>query len=154
MKRKHFYLFALWLPLVSLVLISLGESLLRRYDWHYSEMSVFVLLSGTMGAIQYLLFAAAVTWRFARVDAEFMKRLSWVMPVMFFPVCTIGLWIFLMAISINASSEQVRTHFVTADTIHSFCILFGMYTMMAAYLYVGMIHAIMFLLNKLQLLED
>lgn len=154
MKRRHFYLFALWLPLVSLVFISLGESVLSHYSWHYSDVSVFVLLAGTMGAIQYLLFAAAVTWRFARADTRFLRRLAWVMPIMFFPVCTVGLWLFLIALSVNASTEQVRLHFVTADTIHTFCILFGMYTMMAGYVYVCMIQAIQFGLTKMHLLED
>ncbi len=155
MKLRRFYAFALWLPLILLVAVSIGEAALRQLMAH--EMSAatgYVLLFGVMGGIQYLLFTAAVTWRFARMDEAFLKRISWVMPIMFFPVCIVGLWIFFEVALLHASQALTVSPERGQQDVLAFCIRLGMYAVLVGYAYVVCVHASARGLRHMGLLEE
>ncbi len=155
MKRRNLYLLALWLPLMLVVLISVGEASLEHFWWHsMSTATGYFLLSGMMGGIQYLLFAAAITWRFATMDVDFLTRISWVVPLMFFPICFVGLFIFFQLAEMHAHHEQaLATERVQQDML-AFCIRLGMYSVLGGYVYVGIMHLLAGLLSRLDLLEE
>ena len=155
MTRRNLYVFALWFPLMLLVAISIGEALLKKAGWHQmSPAAGYLLLSGAMGGIQYLLFAAAITWRFARMDVDFLQRLSWVLPIMFFPLCILGLWVFFeTSLMHNRQALTADPKQVQQDML-AFCIRLGMYSGAAGYAYVAFTHALVRGLSSMGLLLE
>lgn len=155
MTYRHLYVFALWLPLMLLVLISVGEAMLKQFGWHeMSSATGYFILSGVMGGIQYLLFAAAITWRFASMDEDFLRRVSWAMPMIFFPICFVGLWVFFQLAHKHAIQEQVLSVEHVQQDILAFCIRLGVYSVLGGYVYVGCTHGLAWALNKCGLMED
>lgn len=155
MTRAHLFLFGLWLPLMVIAIVSIGEALLKQLWWHeMSRATGYLLLGGMMGGIQYLLFAAVVTLKFHRMDADFLARLSWVMPIMFFPICFVGLWVFFQLAELAANREQYFTAQTIQDSILATSVRFAAYGVAGSYLYVACIHGLGKLLKWLGLMRE
>lgn len=155
MRWARLYLYALWLPLVLIAVISIGEAILKNFWWHQmSRATGYFLLSGMMCGIQYLLFAAFATWRFHRMDARFLSRLSWVMPVMFFPLCFVGIWVFFQWAEMHANRAQYYTTQEEQDSILNSSIMLGTYCVFGSYLYVSIVHLVGWFLDKCGLMEE
>lgn len=155
MTRRNFYIVALWLPLVWPVLISLGELFLRQFMWHQmSKLSGLILISGLFGGIQYLLFAAALSYYFARRDIGSVSRVVWALPAVFAPVCSLGLWLFFSMVTMRASRMQVRTADASAVDIVAVCVDVAIFALLAGYAYVLLIKSLLWLLERLDYLED
>lgn len=155
MTRPHLYLFGLWLPVLVLAIISVGEAILKNFWWHeMSRATGYFLLGGMMGGIQYLLFAAAVTWRFHRMETQFLSRISWVMPIMFFPVCFVGLFCFFQLAEVLANKDNYYTDQAQQQGILGASVRLGTITVACTYVYVACIHALGFLLEKCGLMRD
>lgn len=156
MTLRHFYIVALWLPLLWPLLICIGELFLRQFMWHQmSQISGLILISGVFGGIQYLLFAAAISYYFANHDMDRVKRLTWILPGVFSIVCSIGLWLFFSMITMRASQTQVRA----SDTATPFdlvdvCTDVALASVLAGYTYVVMIHLVRIALEHFEYLEE
>lgn len=155
MTRRHLYLLSLWLPLMLLVVISISEAILKNFWWHQMSPALgYFLLSGMMGGLQYLLFAAGITWRFARMDIDFLNRMSWVLPIMFFPVCFMGLWVFFQLAEMQALRADIHNNERAQQDILAFCIRLGMYSVAGGYLYVGITHLLASLLIRAGFMQE
>ncbi|MBY0406349.1 MAG: hypothetical protein K2Q01_01555 [Rickettsiales bacterium] len=155
MTRRHLYVIALWLPLLLVVFVSVGETFLEKFWWHeMSSATGYFLLSGMMGGIQYLLFAAAITWRFAGMDEDFLTRISWVMPIMFFPLCIVGLWVFFQLADLSARHDPVYNLEHPKQDLLPFCLKLGMYCVGGCYAYVAAMHLLARTLWRYGILKD
>lgn len=154
MTRRHWYVLCLWFPLILLVVISLGEGILRRFWWHeMTYTSSYILLSGVIGGIQYLLFAAALTLGFAGKPRDVIYRMSWVLPLMFFPVCFVGLWMFQQHAEMHALAQAYITDRTQQDIL-GFCIRLSMYAVGVGYVYVAGSHGLIWLLSRFGLVKE
>jgi|GEM_PF-6729798 len=156
MTRRNFYIVALWLPLIWPVLISLVELFLHHFMWHQmSRLSGMILISGLFGGIQYLMFAAAISYYFARKDMTEARRVSWILPAAFAGVCSVGLWMFFSMLTMRASQTQVRTIDAAPPfDITGLCVDVAIFSLLVGYAYVMLIHALLYLLEKFEYLED
>jgi hypothetical protein len=141
MSRKNLYLFALWLPLIVLAIVSIGEAYLQHYWWHQmSRATGYFLLGGILVGTQYLLFAALITWWFCHMRAGFLKNLSWMLPIMFFPICFCGLWVFFQFAEMQANDLAYYSTQENQDNILRMSIKLGVYSVICSYAYVFMVH--------------
>lgn len=156
MNYRNFYTVALWLPLAWPVLISIGEICLRQMMWHQmSKLSGLILLSGLFGGIQYLMFAAALSYYFSRRPIEGAKRLSWFLPLIFAPVCSLVLWMFFSMITMRASQIQVRAgEAATPFDMVSVSTDVAIFSVLAGYSYVILVHGVRLLLERWDYLRD
>lgn len=153
MNRENLYLFALWLPLIVLAIISIGEAYLKHFWWHQmSRATGYYLLGGMLVGIQYLLFAAMITWWFHKMPASFLRKLSWMLPVMFFPICFVGLWVFFQFAEMQANDLEYYTTDENQENILRTAIRLGVYSVIGSYAYVLAVHAFEGLLQVLGLL--
>ncbi len=155
MTRRGFYTMGLWLPVSWPVIISLGEAFLHAFTWHQmSRVSGLILISGLFGGIQYVLFAALVSFRFAHKEMDAIDRSKWLMPMIFAPICSGGLWLFIKAISIKASQLQVRTAEIAPIDPMSVVWNIFIFVLAIGYCYLIVLHALLFILDKIGFLED
>ncbi|NBO17735.1 MAG: hypothetical protein EBV03_00625 [Proteobacteria bacterium] len=154
MTRRHWYLFALWLPLIVLSIVSIGEALLATFWWHQmSRATGYLILAGMMGGIQYLLFAGFITWKFHGMSSDFLAKLSMVLPLMFFPVCFFGLWVFFQSAELSANKEDYYTDVTVQDSIMAASVKLGVYFVAGCYFYVACVHILGWVLEQLRLIR-
>lgn len=154
MTRRHWYLFTLWLPLIVLSIVSIGEALLTTFWWHQmSRATGYLILAGMMGGIQYLLFAGWVTWKFIAMPADFLAKLSMVLPLMFFPICFVGLWVFFQFAEASANAEHYYTDITVQDSIMAASVKLGVFGVAGCYLYVSGVHFLGWVLEQLRLMR-
>lgn len=152
MTRRSWYLFSLWLPLllpIMLLLISLVFAMLpgqgeNGMGWTFS-IAIFLIFAAAFGGVQYIAFALCVAYWARGKEAWELSKVSWVLPVLFAPVCALGLFIYVVA-----SNDSVKTLYDAVRMVMGFSavsILFG-------YFYVLLIHGLTWALARVGFIKD
>lgn len=155
MTRRGFYTMALWLPVSWPIIISFGEFFLHAFTWHQmSRVSGLILLSGLFGGLQYVLFAALISFRFAHKETDYVSRSVWYLPMVFAPICSAGLWCFLKVVSIQASHMRVRASEAAPVDIFAVTSNIFLFVMVIGYCYVVIIKSLLVLIERVGLVDD
>lgn len=155
MTRRGFYTMALWLPVTWPIIISFGEYFLHAFTWHQmSKVSGIILISGMFGGIQYVLFAAIISFRFARREADYVSRSVWYLPMVFAPICSAGLWLFLKMVTMQASHMRVRASEAAPIDLFSVTSNIFLFVLIIGYCYVLVIKSLLFIIDKIGFVDD
>lgn len=148
MKRKYFYLLALWFPLIVPLLVYVAGGTLSNFS-HHGEMTLsqLILLSGAFGGGQYFLFIVALIPWLARKDARFISRFTWWLPVIFTPVCGALGWLFFAVVDGTEVANSM-------GGIGEMAWFFGAFCLGVGYGYVLLTHLLAFVLCRLNIIRD
>ncbi len=140
MTRKRWYHCSLLIPLVVPLLVMLAAKLTGTFLKSNSLLGWFslaALLQLVLGGFQYVLFVFFVMGWGREKTMKQIERASWVMPLWFWPWCT--LWLLLL------TTFMGRVHFF---------IMIGLFAIPYGYFYVLLAHTLTWLLKKSRLIVD
>jgi hypothetical protein len=86
MKRRTFYWLIIWLPLI-VPIILFGLEVLLKVNLPGALSGI--LFSTIIYGIPYLLFASAISIWARKISTNNVKRISWILPILFLPVMII-----------------------------------------------------------------
>jgi hydrogenase/urease accessory protein HupE len=145
MLRKNWYYALLSLPIVITVLSLLHIKMLPSVtgnvpDASFSYFGAAIGASQLMVMPQYLVFYLGI-WVWSRhKTVEQMRRLTWYLPLLFVPVCAVGLGIYALYKGVPFAE--------LFNTIFGSMILFSPFIVFYGYIYVMFAHLLTWIFKK------
>ncbi len=171
MSLKRWYTIMLFLPLIvplptgALVLMLTGYAFGNEYgpwpaiQWRVPNtsflMALLLMINGVilMGMVwagmQYLLFASWVLKKYRKQGAQRLAKLSWRLPVMFFAVWAVS--IFIIAAVYSLINPNFQNDFWMAFLV---CVVGGFYLFFVSYSYVLFVHSLTWLVRRIGWIAD
>lgn len=156
MTRRGFYLFSLWLPLIVPLILYIFGMLFKwlqlwlkftppNIEGIIGDILVFILFSTLFGGVQYIIFGITVALWFKYKNARYIGRASWTLPLLFAPICVLGLWLVL---------GDDRGTWDGYSGILGIAVVFGKFSLIIGYVYVLLAHAFAFIFSRIGFIKD
>jgi hypothetical protein len=152
MKRKSWYNISLFLPMIlpfiAMPLFQDGGKISGAFE----IFSAIFLLGVIIGGLPYLLFVIGVWWWSRHKTADDMKRLSYIVPVLFYPFCALGITLIsLTGVPMDSGFQKVATS--ASGALFAGLLMAG-FAIPIGYFYVGLVHVLTKILMAIRLVKD